>query len=440
METDADPTAAGDGSFSQHTSQSLLTTGNSFKPIPPGGHQAKQRSNRFKGYTDDQDINANHRGNTSSLATTGNASYFNIVPTGHQGWKQHGNRRGNGNYVATRISSGNYVQYEDNSSPSRPIPAARSNYAIQPSTEKTGQGVHVGRSGSVPVGISKLLTSPPSVAKQQQHIASHSSVQVSRGSHSIASVAGIDPYSNQPNYSLSSITQSSQYIGGSNSVLATAPSNHSLTTIAHASEYTGYPAPNVDLGIPFASSKLSSATSSGKSQAELRNSSSTPGAPPVPPKPKRHSDGLDHGKKAANGIPHSQSYSEAMLRRSAASPGQSKSSVVVVESVLLFRLSEELHDRLMIGWFACRPGVAAGLPPAAATRGSVGASVERNQPHRTRERRCVQATSKKNTGLNLFIMGSWVIRIRCASYPVVALQMSWSSIRRRRLQTWRRTT
>ena len=221
------------------------------------------------------------------------------------------------------------------------VSVAAGNYALKKAEQKQGShGYHVGRSGSVPVGISNLVTSPTGVAKQQQYVPSHSSFHVATSNHSIASVAGIDPYSNQSSYSLCSIATSPQYIGASNSVIHTAPSNHSLTTIAHASDYTGLPvAPPTSFGLPRATATtnkthpLSLTTGNSKSQSELRNSASTPSsahsqahaqAPPVPPKPKRHSDGvdLDDRKKVTNGrLPHSQSYSEAlMLRKPAAHP------------------------------------------------------------------------------------------------------------------------
>ena len=237
-----------------------------------------------------------------------------------------------------------YDNAEKKSSQGTSVPVATSNYALKKAEQKQGShGYHVGRSGSVPVGISNLVTSPTGVAKQQQYVPSHSSFHVATSNHSIASVAGIDPYSNQSSYSLCSIATSPQYIGASNSVIHTAPSNHSLTTIAHASDYTGLPvAPPTGFGLPRASAAitnkthpLSLATGNSKSQSELRNSASTPSsahpqahaqAPPVPPKPKRHSDGvdldLDDRKKVTNGrLPHSQSYSEAlMLRKPAAQP------------------------------------------------------------------------------------------------------------------------
>ena len=323
-------------------------------PAPPPPPRGVEYYRQHSEYSDKHDINANHHGNHSSfIATTpkqqhlhSNASF--IATTHNQGKKQQHSRHSN--YVATQIG-GNYVQYdnaEKKKHQGRPIPVATSNYALKKAEQKQGShGYHVGRSGSVPVGISNLLTSPTGVAKQQQYVPSHSSFHVATSNHSIASVAGIDPYSNQSSYSLCSIATSPQYIGASNSVIHAAPSNHSLTTIAHASDYTGLPvAPPTSFGLPIATATTSSkthplslATGNSKSQSELRNSASTPSsahprahaqAPPVPPKPKRHSDGadldldrnLDDRKKVTNGrLPHSQSYSEAlMLRKPAAQP------------------------------------------------------------------------------------------------------------------------
>ena len=299
-------------------------------------------------YSDKHDINTNHHGNHSSfIATTpkqqhgvhSNASFIATTPKqGRQ--KQHGRHS---YYLATQIG-GNYVQYdnrEKKTSQGSSVPVAAGNYALKKAEQKQcSHGYQVGRSRSVPVGISNLVTSPTGIAKQQQYVPSHSSFHVATSNHSIASVAGIDPYSNQSSYSLCSIATSPQYISASNSVIHTAPSNHSLTTIAHASDYTGLPvAPPTSFGLPRATATtnkthpLSLATGNSKSQSELRNSASTPSsahpqvhaqAPPVPPKPKRHSDSidLDDRKKVTNGhLPHSQSYSEAlMLRKPAAHP------------------------------------------------------------------------------------------------------------------------
>ena len=313
-----------------HTSKQNLFSVLVCRPhhLPPRGVEYYNRHTEYSEYK--QDINANHRGN----------SFIATASPNYQGSKKRHGRHSN--YVATQIGSNN-VQYDVENKPAgRSMPVAVSNYSIHVSKKQDQHAgkhsYHVGRSGSVPVGISNILTSPTSVAKQQQYVPSHSSIHVASSNHSIASVAGIDPYSNQSNYSLCSITSSPQYIGASNSVIHTAPSNHSLTTIAHASDYTGLPTAPANFGLPLPtvnkSHPLSIATSNSKSQSELRHSASTPTpahgqgqAPPVPPKPKRHSDGLDskthhldNQKKVTNGLSHSQSYSEAMLRKTSPQP------------------------------------------------------------------------------------------------------------------------
>ncbi len=218
------------------------------------------------------------------------------------------------NYVATRIGpDANYindteVQYGYGKyTQGRSMPVAVSNYSIGSPREQGAN--HVGRSGSVPIGISKLTAVNSNQYFHPNNVPSHSSVPVAHSNHSIASQAGREHSYN----SFTSIGNSPQYIGATNSVIHSAPSDHSLTTITLATDYPG-PHGNLNNPLPL------------ETRIQQRNQSQrshSPSAPPVPPKPKRHSNShsntnkshSNQNKNVPHSIPHSQSYSEAMLRK-----------------------------------------------------------------------------------------------------------------------------
>ncbi len=190
------------------------------------------------------------------------------------------------------------------------MPVAVSNYSIGSPREQGAN--HVGRSGSVPIGISKLTAVNSNQYFHPNNVPSHSSVPVAHSNHSIASQAGREHSYN----SFTSIGNSPHYIGATNSVIHSAPSDHSLTTITLATEYAA-PHGNLNNPVPL---------ETRIQQRQQLPRSQSPSAPPVPPKPKRHSNSQsshsnikkshsNQNKNVLHSIPHSQSYSEAMLRK-----------------------------------------------------------------------------------------------------------------------------